>query len=142
VKTVNPIITRIEKENMITAWLASADMLATKMILFKNTPVMDEALVLGDLTQPTGSWYTPPTVVATGPVETGGANELAALIPSHIFAYSGVDPSETITGFGLVDTAGANLLCAALLPSPVIMANVLDRCVTPPAFIVFPQISA
>jgi hypothetical protein len=138
---MNPVVSRTEIIDMITLWLAGANMTAPKMILFTNNAVINPNTVLADLTQPTASWYTPAAVVLLGPYETSPGGKLAAGLPSHVFPYTGVDPTCTIMGFGLTDTAGANLLCACLLPSPVIMSNVLDRCIVPATPITFPQIS-
>jgi hypothetical protein len=139
---MNPVVVRAEIIDMITLWLAGAAMTAPKMILFTNNPVLSPDTVLADLVQPTASWYVPPTQAVTGPVDVGGLEQLACLIPSHVWAYTGVDPACTVIGWGLTDTAGANLLLVANLDVPVLMSTLLDRCVTPASYILWPRISA
>lgn len=94
-------ITRTEMAAILNDWAAA--LTAPKLILFTNPVTPTPGTILGDLTQPTASWYTSPVLVlgaafanADGTLEIDGV--------SHQFNYSGADPACTIYGWGITDT--------------------------------------
>lgn len=82
--------------------------------------------VLGDIVQPTGSWYTAP-VATFGTQHIGADGKPTVATACYEFAYSGTDPGEQITGAAIIDTTPTpDTVIAGWNFTPVMMATVDD----------------
>jgi hypothetical protein len=94
-------MTLLEFVAMLNAWKAA--LTAPKIVLYTNPLTPTPNTVIGDLTQPTASWYTAPSaVIGSAYANSDGTVELTTV--SHQFQYSGADPATTIYGWGITDT--------------------------------------
>jgi len=101
---------------------------ANEMILFMNNVNVNEDLVIGDLTPATFDGYAP-IAGAIGAQESGfnpatGEQVITIKVPAGGYRWetTGVtNLPQTIYGFALTDSTGANLLGAELLTTPVVL---------------------
>lgn len=121
-------------EDFITAYLTSPA--TPKLILFTNTPTLNQFTLLADLDVPTGSWYASKTAVITEVFRDDSDGSLNIGIESAIWNYTGSDPAEVINGVGLTD-GSTNLFGAFYLAEPKTMSSVLDTLMSDTAAIKF-----
>lgn len=109
-----------------------------KVLLFTNDVTPGPNVVLGDLVEPTGDWYTQQTAaLSQAYIDISGNYHLSLL--SNEWDYTGTDPGETVVGFALVG-AGGDLYALAQLPAPVVLSNTSQSCITPVADLLFPPV--
>lgn len=107
---------------------------ANKIALIAADFVLDESLVIGDLTLATFNGSTP-LAGATGTQLAGidpltGEQIITIKEPAGGYRWEcAVAPGapETIYGFALIDNAGTGLLAVELLPEPITIAAVGDQ---------------
>lgn len=98
---------------------------ASKMVLFINSPGLNKATVLADLTQPTYTGYAASALTWSTPIRNG---------QNRIATHTGLIPwvmgddllPTTVNGYGITDSAGTALLAAEYFPSPVGLVDTLS----------------
>lgn len=124
-------LTHNQLSAMAAALAASSDWAAPLLHLYTDDISVEPSTVLATLHEPTGSWYAGVTGALGDPVEEDdGSITLHGV--QHRYDYTGSDPSETVRGWFLTNTAGSLLLCGGRLDAPVVMANALDSCFATP----------
>jgi hypothetical protein len=98
---------------------------AAKIVLFVNSITLTKNTPLSALTQPTYTGYAPVSITWGSAVRdsAGDIVTLSQAVPVQMGSSS--DPETKIKGYGLSDSAGANLLFAEVLPSELDLVDQL-----------------
>jgi hypothetical protein len=90
----------------------------TKMMLFTNTPALNKGTLLAALTPANYTGYAPQALTWSAPSRNENQYMSTRTGLMSWEPTDGVTPN-TITGYGITDSAGAVLLAAEMLPAPV-----------------------
>lgn len=115
-----PVSTRALQLEVLTALKATGSPLhAPTLVLFTASPPLNVDTKLSDLTLATFTGYAAVTALAFGTpyIDVNGMSVIVA--PSEDFISTADTPSETITGWALVDSGLTTLYYAEVLDTPV-----------------------
>ena len=97
---------------------------AAKVILFTNSVSITKTTPLSALTQPTYTGYAP-VAVTWGAAARDQFGDIVTLSQLVLIQMANALTPTTIIGYGLTDSAGANLLLAEVLATPLPLVDAL-----------------